>query len=198
MLVNKTVLALCAGLIGATGCAHDRPARDRASVSAVTNREVAENADAEGKTRQHYTEVGEEQALGRDNETHSTLAEGSGATAGQTVPGINAPSCELAVYFDSDSAKLKEGAEESLDRVAECMKRKEVDHATIVGQTDPSGTAKHNDQLGLERARVVAEYLKGRGVPEGDIRVRSKGEVASAQGRELWPVARQAGVDVSR
>jgi outer membrane protein OmpA-like peptidoglycan-associated protein len=197
MLANKTILALCAGLIGATGCAHDRPARDRASVSAVTNREVAENADAEGKTRQHYTEVGEDRALGRDNETNSTLAEGSGGTAAASVPGVNS-SCELAVYFDTDSAKLKQGSEESLDRVAECMKRKEVDHATIVGQTDPSGTAQHNDQLGLERARVVAEYLKGRGVPEGDIRVRSQGEVASAQGRELWPAQRKAGVGVNR
>lgn len=197
MLANKTILALCAGLIGATGCAHDRPARDRASVSAVTNREVAENADAEGKTRQHYTVVGEDQALGRDNEANGTLAEGSGATAGAAVPGVNS-SCELAVYFDTDSAKLKQGATESLDRVADCIKRKEVDHATIVGQTDPTGTAQHNEQLGLERARVVAEYLKGRGVPEGDIRVRSKGEVASAQSRDLWPVERKAGVGVSR
>jgi OOP family OmpA-OmpF porin len=197
MLANKTVLALCAGLIGFSGCAHDRQARDRASVSAVTNREVAENADAEGKTRQHYTEVGDERALGRDNQTNSTLADGSRAGAGEAVPGINS-SCELAVYFDTDSAKLKQGSEESLDRVAECMKRKEIDHATIVGQTDPSGSAQHNDQLGLERARVVAEYLKGRGVPEGDIRVRSQGEVASAQSRDLWPVQRKAGVDVAR
>jgi outer membrane protein OmpA-like peptidoglycan-associated protein len=197
MLANKTAIALCAGLMGITGCAHDRAPRDRASVSAVTNREVAENADAEGKTRQHYTVVGDDQALGRGNDTHSTLAQGSGSMAGATVPGVNS-SCELAVYFDSDSAKLKQGSEQSLDRVADCMKRKEIDHATIVGQTDPSGTTQHNDQLGLERARVVAEYLKGRGVPEGEIRVRSQGEVASAQGRELWPVQRKAGVDVAR
>ena len=69
-----------------------------------------------------------------------------------------------------------------------------MDHATITGQTDPTGTAKHNETLGMERARVVAEYLRGRGVPEKDIHVRSKGEVASAQERDLWPVERNASV----
>lgn len=196
MLAKMTMATICAGVLGLGACAHDA-ARDRASVSAVTNKEVADNSVAEGKTRQHYTEVDEARALGRDNPADSTMASArAGSTAG--TQGGSAEACELAVYFQTDSARLDTSSQQSLDRVAECMKRREVDHATIVGQTDPSGTVQHNEQLGLERARVVAEYLRGRGVPDDQIRVRSRGEVAAAESRQLWPAERRAGVDVAK
>jgi len=196
MLANKTIIAVYAGLLAAA-CAHTGEPRDRASVSAVTNKEVAENEAAEGKTRQHYTEVSEEDALGH-GDNKPPLPGDTNVASAAGLRGEGAGACELEVYFDTDSAKLKQGAEQNLDRVADCMKRKEIDHATIVGQTDPSGTTKHNDELGLERARVVAEYLRGKGVPEDQIRVRSKGEIASAQGQELWPAQRRAGVETKR
>jgi len=206
MLANKITLTAAALWLGCSACAHDTKSRERASVSAVTNEEVADDRAEQGKTRMHYTEVGDKEALGENNpNTTSHLADqgqpspGATSTAQPTSAGTtNDPqACELAVYFDTDSSRLDQGSQERLDRVAECMKRREVDHATIVGQTDPSGKEKHNDKLGLERARVVAEYLRGRGVPEGQIRVRSKGEVASAQSQELWPVERRAGVEVA-
>jgi outer membrane protein OmpA-like peptidoglycan-associated protein len=194
MRVNKSLIALCAGLLGASACAHNSQPRERASVSAVTNKEVADNQAAEGKTRQHYTEVSAEEALGHTAGAQPALP-GDGKVATAEQPRSATETCELAVYFDSDSAQLGQGAEQSLDRVAECLKRREIDHATIVGQTDPSGTEQHNQQLGLARARVVAEYLRSRGVPEDQIRVRSKGELASAQSPDLWPVERRAGVE---
>lgn len=201
MIANKTILALCAGLLGAA-CAHDAKPRERASVSAVTNEEVADDRREQGKTRMQYTEVSAERSLGHENGDRAPLASetaaGSGGDMRASGRAGDAESCELAVYFDSDSTRLDQGSQQRLDRVAECMKRREIDHATIVGQTDPSGSERHNDQLGLERARVVAEYLRGKGVPEEQIRVRSKGELASAQSRELWPVERRAGVDVKR
>ena len=79
-------------------------------------------------------------------------------------------------------------------RVAECLKRREVDHALIVGHTDPRGSEADNHALGMERARAVAEYLRKLGVPEDEIRVRSKGELASAESQELWPAERRANV----
>jgi outer membrane protein OmpA-like peptidoglycan-associated protein len=196
---RMSTIALCAGLLGASACAHKGEPRERTSVSAVTNKEVADSEGAEGKTRQHYTEVSDRDALGHG--THQPPLAGDTNVASATDTGIRdqgAGSCELEVYFDTDSTRLKQGAEQNLDRVAECLKRREIDHATIVGQTDPSGSAEHNDQLGLERARVVAEYLRNRGVPEDQIRVRSKGELASAQQRDLWPVERRAGVNTTR
>jgi outer membrane protein OmpA-like peptidoglycan-associated protein len=190
---NKgTILAACALLTIGSACAHDRQ-RERASVSAVTNDEVSPNAEPD-KTRMHYTEVGDEHALGRDQDVYTTLQEGNGPAGDKTA---SVKPCELEVYFATDSASLDERSQQSLDSVAECIKRHEADHATIVGSADPSGTKDRNDELSLERARVVAEYLRGRGVPENDIRVRGKGAVAQAD-RELWPVERNADVKVTR
>ncbi|HEY6882193.1 MAG TPA: OmpA family protein [Polyangiales bacterium] len=191
MRIEGSLLAACAVLsIGA--CAHDGQ-RERASVSAVTNREVAKN-EAPEKTRMHYTEVSDEHALGRDRDVYTTVQEGNGMPQETRE---QARMCELAVYFDSDSARLDEASQQRLDTLADCIKRREIDHATVVGSADPSGTKEHNDALSLERARVVAEYLRGRGVPEGDIRVRGKGEVAAAE-RQIWPVSRNAQVEVAR
>jgi hypothetical protein len=58
-------LALCAVLGAASGCAHDTP-RERGTVTAVTNEEVADDAREQGKTRGSYTVVNDEQSLGHD------------------------------------------------------------------------------------------------------------------------------------
>jgi outer membrane protein OmpA-like peptidoglycan-associated protein len=190
---NKgTMLAACALLTVASACAHDKQ-RERASVSAVTNDEVSAN-EAPDKTRMHYTEVSDEHSLGHDQDVHTTLQEGNGVPREKTAA---VKPCELEVYFATNSASLDERSQHSLDNVAECIKRHEVDHATIVGSADPSGTKERNDQLSLERARVVAEYLRGRGVAEDDIHVRGRGAVAQAD-RQLWPVERNADVKVTR
>lgn len=197
MRTKPTTLALCALLASSAACAHDGQ-RERATVSAVTNREAAGKAEPPNQTRMHYTEVSDEHSLGRDQPVHSTLAEGNGTPHDGAPPRTaEVEACELAVYFETDSARLDRSSRDRLDHVADCMKRRDVDHATIVGSADPSGKKDHNDQLALERARVVAEYLRGRGVPEEQIRVRSKGEVASTD-RQLWPVERNAQVGVTR
>ncbi|MET0283841.1 MAG: OmpA family protein [Polyangiales bacterium] len=192
MRTKGTMLAACALLTIGSACAHGQN-RERASVSAVTNSEVAEN-EAPDRTKMHYSQVTDERALGRDQEVHTTLQEGNGPPAQKSA---QVQACELEVYFTTDSARLDERSQHSLDTVADCIKRHEVDHATIVGSADPSGSKEHNDKLSIERARVVAEYLRGRGVPENDIRVRGKGAVAQAD-RDLWPVERNADVKVTR
>lgn len=192
MRTKGTMLVACALLIVGAACAHDGQ-RERASVSAVTNREVARTEPPE-KTRMHYTEVSDEHALGRDRDVYTTLQEGNGVPRERRA---DAQACELVVFFDSDSAMLDEASQQRLDTAADCIKRHEVDHATIVGSADPSGQKEHNDALSLERARVVAEYLRGRGVPKGEIRVRGDGAIATAD-RQLWPIERNARVEVVR
>jgi outer membrane protein OmpA-like peptidoglycan-associated protein len=206
MLATRTVLVIC-GLLGASACVRDGHPRERTSVSEVTNKMAAQDPSQEGTRREHYNEVSPNDALGRGNDTNSALAStpatSGSATSGSATSGSseglqNIGKCELDVYFETDSTRLGQNSQQRLDDVAECMKRREVDHATIVGQTDPSGTKEHNEKLGLERARVVAEYLKGRGVPEDQIRVRSKGELASAQNPDLWPQQRKSDVQTTR
>lgn len=198
MTANKLGLALCAGLLS-VACVRDGHPRERASVTAVINEEVADDKTEQGKTRMHYTEVSKNDALGRDNPREGTIVDPNATAGDQRRIGTSedAQACELAVYFDTDSTRLDVGAQQRLDHVAECMKRQQIDHATIVGQTDPSGSAEHNEELGLERARAVAEYLRERGVPDDQIRVRSKGELAATESQELWPVERRAGISVT-
>ena len=156
MLSSRQTLTLCAGLLLATGCVHD-----------------AKRATA-GRAQTYAYNTNDPMPIERqDREIRAALSN----------PAMGG--CQSAVYFDSDSARLDQGSRNRLDTVAECMKRREVDHATIVGQTDPSGSAQHNQDLGLERARAVAEYLRGRGVPtirsallEARLRLRSPRSVA--------------------
>ncbi|MET0341971.1 MAG: OmpA family protein [Polyangiales bacterium] len=166
MLSSRQTLTMCAGLLLAAGCVHDAKQTSTSTPAHAFN--TNDPIPEEPQDREMRAAI--------RNQTRSDA-------------------CALAVYFDTDSARLDEGSRDRLDTVAECMKRREIDHATIVGQTDPSGSAKYNEELGLDRARAVAEYLRGRGVPDEQIRVRSKGEMASTtQPVELWPVERRAGV----
>lgn len=199
MPTKQISLALCAGLLGLSACAHEGKPRERTSVSAVTNEEAAKDPKEQNRTRMRYTVVDEREALGRNHpNTRGVITDERRAVGTAAGGGASAQDCELAVYFPTDSSELDERSERRLDRVAECIERREIDHALIVGQTDPRGPAERNRELGLERARVVADYLRKRGVPEDEIRVRSKGELAAAESQELWPVERRAGVDVRK
>ncbi|MET0341212.1 MAG: OmpA family protein [Polyangiales bacterium] len=187
MLLNRTTFSLCAGLLVATACTHDSK-RAESQASAAQMGKVEEQRVA-------ATDPVMEPRAPQDPTLASQLPRTTPTTTGEGAT-TQADACELAVYFATDSAKLNADSRGRLDTVADCMKRREVDHATIVGQTDPSGTAEHNQKLGLERAKAVAEYLRDRGVPADQIRVQSKGELATAeQPQQLWPVARRAGVD---
>jgi outer membrane protein OmpA-like peptidoglycan-associated protein len=161
----RQTLTLCAGLLLASGCVHD-------AKRPTTGEPYAHNTN---------------DPVPEEPQDRQMRAEAASATAPNA--------CELAVYFDTDSARLDRSSRDHLDTVAECMKRREVDHATIIGRTDPSGSEQHNQELGLERAKAVAEYLRNRGVPEDQIRVRSKGETAAAESRDLWPTERRAGFE---
>lgn len=194
MLLSRYTFTLCAGLLAATGCSHAKGTETTTAASEASKERPA----LEETNRVAATDPVMEPRMATDQDGRNA----SGNSNGNTQPNTSgatatAGACEPAVYFDTDSARLDATSRERLDTVAECMKRRQVDHATIVGQTDPSGSEKHNQELGLERAKAVAEYLRGRGVPDDQIRVRSKGEMASAQQPvQLWPVERRAGVDV--
>jgi outer membrane protein OmpA-like peptidoglycan-associated protein len=200
------LLALCV----VPACAH-HASRTRASVSAVTNEEVTGTPSDENKTRMHYTVVGDRDSLNHDQASlehqamTGTLDRGSAPTPALSSESSSeiasaraaAPSnsCDDTVTFESNSAVLSDPAKDKLSALAECMKRKEVDHATVVGKSDPVGTPKENVRLGKARAQVVANYLRERGVDEASIRVTSLGEAKASQDPKAWPNDRQAQVE---
>ncbi len=77
------------------------------------------------------------------------------------------------VFFDTDSHALKADSYVELDRWVNLMKAQRKLRVRIVGHTDNQGTAEHNQQLSLRRARSVAEYLESKGISAK--RIESKG-----------------------
>ena len=78
----------------------------------------------------------------------------------------------ITVSFLQNSAELTQDAKNILDKVGASLPVK------VIGSTSPEGSTRRNSELSVQRANVVAEYLKSRGV-----------EVVSAEGNEHGRIA---------
>ena len=94
-------------------------------------------------------------------------------------------SLDAMTLFDVDSANLRSAGKGQLEAaLAEIKSTTPIESITVVGHTDNTGDVAYNQSLSEQRARGVADYLIGSGVPAGVI-------IASGQG-ELEPVANNA------
>lgn len=84
------------------------------------------------------------------------------------------------VLFPTDSATLSTPAEALLKQTATDLKRWLVqnprDTIVCVGHTDDIGSESYNMELGLRRAKVVADYMIDQGVDAGALQLESAGE----------------------
>jgi peptidoglycan-associated lipoprotein len=96
--------------------------------------------------------------------------------------------------FELDQSTLRGPEKNLLDDVAECLKNGPLQNrtVTIVGRTDPRGSAEYNQDLGESRAEATRSYLIARGVPEQRLLVKSRGE-AGARGNDeqSWSLDRR-------
>jgi len=83
--------------------------------------------------------------------------------AGAITPAA-APSIDLAVSFEFNSARLTTDAELLLDRLGAALQSPALgnSHFRIAGNTDASGGSGYNLRLSDSRARAVKTYLVGR------------------------------------
>ena len=79
-------------------------------------------------------------------------------------------------YFDFDKSNLKPEGKKALDALVAEMKIDQVEEITVVGHTDSIGTEAYNQKLSERRAKTVADYLVGKGVPAAKIKASGKGE----------------------
>jgi peptidoglycan-associated lipoprotein len=79
-----------------------------------------------------------------------------------------------AIFFDFDSALVKDDARPVLQQIAEGV-RKQNGTLEVEGNCDELGTVEYNLALGEHRARAAKEYLMRLGVPANHISTVSYG-----------------------
>ena len=78
--------------------------------------------------------------------------------------------------FDFGSAEIRPDAAPALQKLADIMSHHDRIIAQVVGHTDSSGSAENNLLLSEFRAKVVANYLIGLGLPEERTRSEGRGD----------------------
>ncbi len=95
------------------------------------------------------------------------------------------------VSFDFDSARIKPAFRDTLDKLADIIRKYDRTVVHIVGHTDSTGPADYNQRLSERRARAVYDYLVDRGVDPNRLRWEGRGESeprasnATEAGRQL-------------
>jgi peptidoglycan-associated lipoprotein len=80
-----------------------------------------------------------------------------------------------AIFFDFDSALLRNDAHQVLQKVAAAVGAEATGQIRIEGNCDELGTTEYNLALGEERARAAKTYLVHLGVPDGRVATVSYG-----------------------
>lgn len=68
------------------------------------------------------------------------------------------------IYFDFDKSTLRSESYKELDKLLQFLRDNPTMHVEISGHTDSKGTAAYNKQLSTKRAKVVVDYLVGKGI----------------------------------
>ncbi|MDF1719104.1 MAG: OmpA family protein [Minwuia sp.] len=84
----------------------------------------------------------------------------------------------FTVYFDFDSAALKQEAQPTLQQAIAEFKRRNNARVDLAGHTDRAGSTEYNRALSKRRADAVANALSTRGVTSGRIDDAALGELA--------------------
>src|SRR5690606_11209091 len=79
------------------------------------------------------------------------------------------------IYFAFDSSILEENSFPSLDSLANILMDLSFQHIEIVGHTDSLGSTEYNDNLSLNRAKSVMNYLIHKGIDSSKIKALGKG-----------------------
>lgn len=80
------------------------------------------------------------------------------------------------VFFEFDEYSLKPESISSLKRLVKFLAENPNVNILIVGHTDNVGNANYNQNLSLQRAKSVQDYLIGQGFHQGRVLVEGKGD----------------------
>ena len=101
----------------------------------------------------------------------------------------------MSVYFDFDSAQVKESERSKVEAVAEALKKSSGVGVIIEGHCDERGSREYNLALGERRAMGVRTYLQSLGIDAARLQTKSMGKekpVALGHDEESWAKNRRA------
>jgi peptidoglycan-associated lipoprotein len=97
------------------------------------------------------------------------------------VAGNKAPPPTDPIYFDFDTALIKDESKLTLQTIADYLEKNPGSSVTIGGHTDERGTTEYNLALGDQRAKASHDYLVRLGVDPSRIKTISYGEERPAK-----------------
>lgn len=106
------------------------------------------------------------------------ISDGHGGEDGATITiDVTAPEVgPYLVFFDFDSARIREDALPILDKAAADFRKYGFARIELVGHADRAGPDWYNDRLSLRRAEAVKSAMVTRGVPAQAIVTEGRGE----------------------
>jgi len=104
------------------------------------------------------------------------------------------------IYYELDSATLRQDSREMLDHVAQALRQRGEAHVAISGHTCELGTTEYNLALGQRRAASARDYLVRLGVEPDRISIVTYGEERPAEtgsSESAWSKNRRSEFTVS-
>ena len=186
IMLNKLWICICLlvilpGLLLVTSCA-------KKAVHTEQMAQEAAPATEEKATEQKAVVTEDVQA----EEEVNTVQKG---VAAQTAGMFSQEVMNDDIYFDFDSAVLKDTAKDELVRKAEWLRMNPDASVIIEGHCDERGTSAYNIALGDRRAQSAMDFFMALGIDTHQFSTISYGEerpVDIAQTEEAWAMNRRA------
>ena len=186
IMLNKLWICICLlvilpGLLLVTSCA-------KKAVHTEQMAQEAASATEEKATEQKAVATEDVQA----EEEVNTVQKG---VAAQTAGMFSQEVMNDDIYFDFDSAVLKDTAKDELVRKAEWLRMNPDASVIIEGHCDERGTSAYNIALGDRRAQSAMDFFMALGIDTHQFSTISYGEerpVDIAQTEEAWAMNRRA------
>lgn len=80
------------------------------------------------------------------------------------------------LYFETGTATLTKESQADIQKVLSTLRERGPSAVSVIGHTDTEGGTKWNQQIGLKRAKAIAELLKKEGIQVIELVVTSHGE----------------------
>jgi basic membrane protein A len=135
-------------------------------------------------------------------DTSDAESDSGGSAAAQIDPlqrlqvDLNRTVAATPIIFEPGVAGISIWHTDTLDRVAETLLASPGIAVTLVGYTDGTGSSASNRALSEERAGSVRDYLIGKGLDPGLIRIDARGESDATGLRDIGYLERRVEVEV--